>query len=196
MNPVKEIDLELWYILGFAFFFLIAVAGVMITFLIIYRRSKHPVSQDIRGNWIWETAWTTIPVFIALSMFWIGWSSYAGLRNVPKGALEINVTGQQFSWLFDYPSGKESEGDLVVPLGIPVRLNITSVDVIHGFYLPAFRIKMDAVPNMKTYAWFLADKLGQYDIMCTVYCGVGHSGMTGKLRIVSQDDYQKWLQKD
>jgi len=196
MNPVKGIDLAFWYILGVSIILLVGITVVMIAFTIIYRRSKHRESADIRGNWKLELIWTVIPTLIAVSMFIVGWSSYTGLRTVPPEAMVIEVTAQQFSWLFDYPSGKESEGELVVPVGMPVRLNITSVDVLHGFYLPAFRIKIDAVPNVKSYAWFLADKIGVYDIMCTVYCGVDHSHMTAKLRIVSNDEYQQWLQKN
>ncbi len=195
MNPVRGIDQAFWYILGVSVVLLVGITVVMVTFAIIYRRSKHPVSADIRGNWKLEVVWTVIPTLIALSMFAIGWSSYTGLRTVPPGALVIDVTAQQFSWLFDYPGGKESEGELVVPVGKPIKLNITSIDVLHGFYLPAFRVKVDAVPNMKTYGWFFADKVGEYDIMCTVYCGVDHSQMTAKLRIVPNDDYLKWLQK-
>lgn len=195
MNPVRGIDQAFWYILGISVVLLVGITTVMITFAIIYRRSKHPVSADIRGNWKLEVLWTVIPTLIALSMFAIGWSSYTGLRSVPPGALVIDVTAQQFSWLFDYPGGKESEGELVVPLGKPVKLNITSIDVLHGFSLPAFRVKIDAVPNMKTYGWFLADKIGEYDIMCTVYCGTDHSQMTAKLRIVPNDEYLQWLQK-
>ena len=196
MNPVKGIDLAFWYILGVSIILLVGITVVMIAFTIIYRRSKHRESTDIRGNWKLELIWTVIPTLIAVSMFIVGWSSYTGLRTVPPEAMVIEVTAQQFSWLFDYPSGKESEGELVVPVGMPVRLNITSVDVLHGFYLPAFRIKIDAVPNVKSYAWFLADKIGVYDIMCTVYCGVDHSHMTAKLRIVSNDEDQQWLQKN
>jgi cytochrome c oxidase subunit II len=195
MNPVKGIDLAFWYILGFSVVLLIGITTVMIVFTIIYRRDRNPKPADIRGNWKLEVIWTVIPTLIALSMFYVGWSSYLGLRTVPPGALEVAVTAQQFSWLFDYPEGKESEGELVVPVGKPVKLNITSVDVLHGFYLPAFRVKIDAVPKMKTYGWFLPDKVGEYDIMCTVYCGTEHSSMTAKLRIVPQNEYQQWLQK-
>jgi cytochrome c oxidase subunit II len=195
MNPVRGIDQAFWYILGISVVLLVGITAVMILFAIIYRRSKHPVSADIRGNWKLEVIWTVIPTLIALSMFAIGWSSYTGLRTVPSDALIIDVTAQQFSWLFDYPGGKESEGELVVPLGKPVKLNITSIDVLHGFSLPAFRVKVDAVPKMKTYAWFLPDKVGDYDIMCTVYCGTDHAHMTAKLRVVSENEYLQWLQQ-
>ena len=195
MNPVKGIDLAFWYILGFSVVLLVGITTVMIAFTIVYRRSRHPEAADIRGNWKLEVIWTVIPTLIALSMFAVGWSSYTGLRTVPAGALEIEVTAQQFSWIFNYPEGKESEGELVVPVGKPIKLNITSIDVLHGFYLPAFRVKMDAVPKMKTYGWFLAEKIGEYDIMCTVYCGTDHSQMTAKLRIVPTNEYLQWLQK-
>ena len=195
MNPVKGIDLAFWYILGFSVVLLVGITVVMIAFTIIYRRSRHPEAADIRGNWMLEVVWTVIPTLIALSMFAVGWSSYTGLRTVPAGALEVEVTAQQFSWIFTYLEGKESEGELVVPVGKPVKLNITSIDVLHGFYLPAFRVKIDAVPKMKTYGWFFADKVGEYDIMCTVYCGTDHSQMTAKLRIVPTNEYLQWLQK-
>jgi cytochrome c oxidase subunit II len=195
MNPAKGIDLAFWYILGFSVILLIGITAVMIAFTIIYRRDRNPEPADIRGNWKLEAIWTIIPTLIALSMFYVGWSSYLGLRTVPTGAMEIAVTAQQYSWLFNYPDGKESEGELVVPVGKPVKLNITSVDVLHGFYLPAFRVKIDAVPKMKTYGWFLPDKIGEYDIMCTVFCGTEHSSMTAKLRIVPQNEYLQWLQK-
>lgn len=195
MNPVIGIDQAFWYILGFSIVLLVGITMVMIIFAIIYRRSKNPESADIRGNWKLEVIWTVVPTLIALSMFYVGWSSYLGLRTVPAGALEIAVTAQQYSWLFNYPDGKESESELVVPVGKPVKLNITSVDVLHGFSLPAFRLKIDAVPKMKTYGWFLADKIGEYDIMCTVFCGTDHSSMTAKLRIVPQNEYQQWQQK-
>ena len=195
MNPVKGVDLAFWYILGFSIVLLVGITTVMIAFTIIYRRSRHPEAADIRGNWKLEVIWTIIPTLIALSMFAVGWSSYTGLRTVPAGALEVEVTAQQFSWIFTYPEGKESEGELVVPLGKPVKLNITSIDVLHGFYLPAFRVKIDAVPKMKTYGWFFADKVGDFDIMCTVYCGTDHSQMTAKLRIVPTNEYLQWLQK-
>lgn len=195
-STVRHVDQTFWYILGFAFFFLILIATMMIVFVIKYRRSVHPVPSDIRDNWKLETAWTLIPTFIALSMFYFGWDSYLGLRNVPPGAIEIDVEGQMFSWLFFYPDGKESENLLEVPVRTPVKLNISSADVIHSLYIPAFRIKVDAVKGMKTYEWFFPDKEGTYDLFCAEYCGTNHSKMSGKVKVVPLDEYHRWLKED
>jgi len=195
-NPVAQVDQTFLYILGFSVLLLIVITVVMIYFVIRYRRSKNPDPSDIRDNWKLEIAWTIIPTAIALSMFYFGWSSYMGLRNVPPGAVEINVEAQMFSWLFIYPNDKESENDLVVPEGKPIKLNITSLDVLHSLFIPAYRVKVDAVKGMNTYVWFYADKSGKYDIMCAEYCGRDHSLMRAVLRIVPEEEYKAWLELD
>ena len=129
-------------------------------------------------------------------MFYFGWSSYTGLRNVPENAIEIEVIAQQFSWIFVYPNDKETENDLVVPLGLPIKLNVTSTDVLHSLYIPAYRIKVDAVNRRYNYAWFLPDKLGSFFVQCTEFCGVGHAEMTATLRIVPLLEYEQWLEQD
>jgi cytochrome c oxidase subunit II len=196
MNPVQGVDQTFWYILGISALLLTGITVVMIYFAVRYRRSKHPVPEDIRDNYKLEIVWTIIPTLIALSMFVIGWRSYVGLRTVPADAIQIEVLAQMFSWIFVYDNDKESENELVVPQGHAIKLNISSLDVIHSFYVPAFRIKVDAVKGMPTYAWFYADEKGEYDIQCTEYCGVGHSEMVAKLRIVDEDEYEKWLEKE
>jgi cytochrome c oxidase subunit 2 len=168
----------------------------MIFFVIRYRRSKNPEPADIRGNLFLEIAWVIIPTFIALSMFISGWKSYTGLRNVPKNTMEISVIGQSFSWIFIYPNEKETENLLVVPVNKPVKLNLTSDDVLHSLYIPAFRIKIDAVKGMHTYAWFLPEETGEYNFQCTEFCGSGHSDMVGTLKVVTFEEYKKWLEKD
>lgn len=196
VNPVKQVDQAFYYILGISLVMLVLITLTMVVFVIKYRRSKHPYPEDIRGNWKLEVIWTVIPTIIFLSMFSFGWSSYTGLRSVPSGALEIEVEAQMFSWLFYYPEGKESENELVVPLGKAIKLTITSMDVLHSLYVPAFRVKADAVKGMTTYVWFNADKIGDYDIMCAEYCGVDHALMKGIVRVVSPEEYQAWLEED
>lgn len=195
MSPAQGVDVAFWYIFAVSMFFLIGITAAMIYFAVKYRRSKHPIPADIRDNWMLETVWTVIPTIIALSMFVVGWSSYLGLRNVPDDAIEITVYAQQYSWIFVYPNDKETEGELVVPLGKPVKLIINSEDVNHSFSLPAFRIKVDAVPGMATYAWFPADRIGEFDILCTEYCGVDHAAMVAKLNIVPEEAYEQWLEE-
>ncbi|MBT8328116.1 MAG: cytochrome c oxidase subunit II [Desulfofustis sp.] len=196
MDPVRGVDLAFWYILGISVLLLIAITVVMIYFVIRYRRSKHPEPADIRDNLNLEVVWTVLPTLIALTMFWVGWKSYIGLRDVPEDALEIEVAGQMYSWIFLYPNEKETEGELVVPLGKAVKLNIESWDVLHSFYIPSYRIKVDAVPGMATYAWFMADKVGEYDIFCTEYCGIEHAYMLAKLKIVPEQEYLTWLETE
>jgi cytochrome c oxidase subunit II len=196
INPATQVDQSFYFIIGFSFVFLFIITCVMIFFVIRYRRSKNPQPSDIRGNLFLEIAWTVIPTFIALSMFVSGWESYTGLRNVPKNTMEISVIGQSFSWIFIYPNEKETENLMVVPVGKPVKLNLTSDDVLHSLYIPSFRIKIDAVKGMNTYAWFLPEKTGEYDFQCAEFCGSGHSDMVGKLKVVSQEEYEKWLKED
>ncbi len=196
LNPVEQIDQAFLYIAGFSFVLLLLITATMAYFVFRYRRSAHPVSADIRGNWKLEFVWIVIPTIVALSMFWVGWSSYTGLRNVPAGALEIDVIGQKYAWLFVYPNEKEAVNEFVVPLGKPVKLNITSDDVLHSFFLPAYRIKVDAVGGMETFAWFMADRLGEYDVHCAEYCGTGHAEMNAKLKIVDPPLYAAWLESD
>ena len=196
MDPVRGVDLAFWYILGISLLLLVGITAVMIYFVIRYRRSKHPDPVDIRDNLNLEVVWTVLPTLIALTMFWVGWQSYIGLRDVPEDAIEIEVAGQMFSWIFTYPNDKETEGELVVPYGKAVKLNIGSWDVLHSFYIPSYRIKVDAVPGMPTSAWFKADKVGEYDILCTEFCGVGHSYMLAKLKIIPEDEYLTWLEQE
>jgi len=195
-DSVARVDAAFLYILGISLALLVFITVLMIYFAIRYRRSKNPEPSDIRGNWILETAWTAIPTVLVLSMFYFGWQSYLGLRNVPEDALEIDVIGQQFTWIFMYPNEKVAENELVVPQGRPIKLNITAEDVNHSLFIPAFRIKMDAVPGLDSYTWFFADEIGQYDVLCAEYCGIAHSEMIAVLRIVPDSEYRAWLAED
>jgi cytochrome c oxidase subunit 2 len=195
-NAVQQVDTAFILIIGFSLVMLALITGLMIYFVIRFRRSRNPEPSDIRGNWRLEAAWTLIPSLIALGMFYVGWDSYLGLRTVPKGALEIQVIGQQYSWVFIYPNDKVTEGELVVPGGKAVKLNISSEDVLHSLYIPAFRVKVDAVPGMETFAWFQADRPGTFTILCAEFCGEAHSDMTALLRIIPEEEYLVWLDQD
>ena len=193
LNPVSGIDKALAYIIGFSFILWIAITIAMVYFVWRYHEKRHPQAVDSRGNLKLEIVWMVIPLIIVLSMFYYGWESYMGLRNVPPDALNIDVKARMFEWEFDYPGGKQSQDVIVVPEGKAVRLNIESEDVVHSLSIPAFRIKVDAVKGLPTYAWFQADKAGEYTIFCTEYCGVGHSDMTATLKVVPYDEYKTWL---
>ena len=195
MDPVVGIDRAFWYIFIVSAVLLTGITVAMIYFVIRYRRSRHPYPADIRGNWKLELAWTVIPTIIALSMFVVGWKSFTGLRTVPAGSVQIQVLAQMFTWIFVYNNDKESENLLVVPEHTPIKLNVESLDVIHSFYLPAFRVKVDAVKKFPTYVWFRTQGPGEFDIMCTEYCGIDHSKMLAKLKVVTRKDYDAWLAK-
>ncbi|MBM9513519.1 cytochrome c oxidase subunit II [Desulfogranum marinum] len=196
MDPVLGVDRAFWYIFIVSAIFLAGITVVMVYFVFRYRRAKHPQPADIRDNWKLELLWTVIPTIIALSMFWVGWQSYTGLRNVPAGAVQIEALGQMFSWIFIYDNDKETENELVVPAHTPIKLNIESLDVLHSFYIPAFRVKADAVKNFPTYVWFRTNEPGQYDILCAEYCGLDHSQMVAKLTVLPKNQYQEWLDQE
>lgn len=196
MDPVVGVDKAFWYILVISAVLLTGITLVMVYFVIRYRRSRNPQPEDIRGNWQLELLWTVIPTVVALSMFVVGWNSYTGLRSVPAGAMEVQVVAQMFSWIFVYDNDKESEDLLVVPEHTPIKLNIESLDVIHSFYLPAFRVKADAVKGLPTYVWFRSGDPGVFDIMCAEYCGLDHARMLAKLKVVPHAEYEAWLQQE
>jgi cytochrome c oxidase subunit II len=193
VSPVTQIDNAFIYIIGVSLVILTLITIAMIYFVFRYSRKRNPKPTDIRGNWFLELIWTIIPTAIALSMFYIGWTSYISLRDVPPDAIQIKVAGEMFAWVFEYPNGKEVYEEMVVPVGKPIKMNVTSSDVLHSFFVPAFRIKVDAVPEMTTYAWFLPDSIGTYDILCAEFCGTGHADMTGRIKVVSEEEYNTWL---
>jgi cytochrome c oxidase subunit II len=127
-------------------------------------------------------------------MFYYGWSGYLSLRNVPKDAMEVTATARMWSWSFSYANGKTSP-KLYVPVGKPVLVNLVSQDVLHGFFIPAFRVKHDVVPGMKNHVWFVADRAGSYDLFCSVYCGTSHSAMITTVEALPPAEFAAWLQK-
>ena len=190
-NSADKIDATLSYILQIEVVLLTIVTAAMIFFVIKYRRKKGRASQNIEGSMLLEIVWTIIPTILVLVMFYIGWRGFINIRTTPKEVMVIKVIGRQFSWLFSYGNGKQGD-TLRVPAGKPMKLLLTSRDVIHCLYIPAFRIKEDCVPNMETYLWFTAKEPGTYDIFCTEYCGLGHSGMLSKVIVMPEKEFQEW----
>jgi len=190
-NSAVNVDSAFYRMLGMEIVLLVLVTAAMIFFVIKYRRKEKTVPENIEGSTFLEIIWTIIPTLLVLVMFYIGWVSFDSIRAVPKEAMRIRVTARQWSWLFSYENGRQSS-DLRVPVGEPVKLLLTSQDVIHSFYIPAFRIKEDCVPKMETYLSFTADETGTYDIFCTEYCGLGHSGMLSKVVAMSDKDFDSW----
>lgn len=191
-NAIADVDKTFMLIFGVSAAILVLITATMIYFVFRYSKKRNPVPTDIDGNVTAEIIWTVVPTLLVLGMFYYGWTSYQGLRTVPEDAMPVGVTARMWSWTFTYENGRKSD-TLVAPVGKPVKLNINSRDVIHGLYIPAFRIKVDAVPGMATHAWFAAQKEGEHDLFCSVYCGLKHADMLAKVRIVSDEEFQKWL---
>ncbi|MBU1039497.1 MAG: cytochrome c oxidase subunit II [Proteobacteria bacterium] len=192
VNAVAAVDNTFLLIFGISAALLLLITAAMIYFVIRYDRKKHPVAADFSSNLWAEVIWIVLPTLLVLGMFWSGWHSFRALRDAPAGALPIIVTARMWSWDFEYPNGKHS-GTLIVPVGKAVKLSLTSKDVIHGFFAPAFRLKIDTVPGMTSHGWFRADKEGEYVIFCSVYCGLQHARMTSAIKAVSQEAFERFL---
>ncbi|MBW6508465.1 MAG: cytochrome c oxidase subunit II [Desulfuromonadales bacterium] len=196
-NPTAQlVDGVMIYIFGLSLLLLLGITIVTIYFVVKYRRSRHPEpTSDVDHNIVLEAVWTVLPTLIVLTMFWYGWVNYVGLTEVPEDAIEVKATARMWSWQFEYEDGRR-ENRLYVPANTPVKVRLQSTDVIHSFFVPAFRIKKDMVPGLETYVWFEAPKPGSYDIFCTEYCGVGHADMVTTIEALSAEDYAAWLVAD
>jgi cytochrome c oxidase subunit 2 len=186
-----KVDAVFLYIFALTIAFLVLITFLMIYFTVRFRRSRAGTAQDIHGHTGLELTWTLVPLALFLTMFYYGWTNYRYLREVPRDAMAIKVTARQWAWSFTYPSGRQTS-ELFVALGRPIRLDLHSLDVLHGFYIPAFRIKADVVPGKDNYTWFQATQLGDFDIECTVMCGVNHSYMLSKVHVIPEADFSLW----
>lgn len=191
-NFVYGVDKAFYIILGIAFFFLIGITALMVYFIIKYNKKRNPKPTQIKDNMLLETTWTIVPLILVLLMFYYGYIYFLPLRKVPKDAMVVKTTGMMWKWIFEYPNGKQSN-ELIVPLNKPVKLNLISKDVIHGLFIPAYRLKEDVVPGKNNYTWFIPQKLGNYDIFCSYYCGVQHSFMSSLVKVVPEDEFNKWV---
>lgn len=191
-NLSADVDNVFLLIIGISTLFLVAITVVMIYFVYRYREKRNPVPTEIHGSTTLELIWTIIPTLIALMMFWYGWKAWIPVRNPPKDSMTITVTARMWSFSFDYPNGQVSNV-LIVPKGKPVRLNLHATDINHSIFIPAFRIKQDAIPGRNNFVWFIATKEGSYNLFCTEYCGLRHSYMNAEVRVVSEADFNKWF---
>jgi cytochrome c oxidase subunit II len=190
-----NVDSVFYLILGVGIFFFILVISLAAFFIFKYhRRAGVPSAQTADHNIKLEIVWTVIPLIIVIIIFFMGFSVFLKLNIAPKDALEIKVTGQKWMWTFDYPNGATTANDLMVPAGKPIKLIMSSTDVIHSFFVPDFRVKMDVLPNRYTTLWFEAPNPGEHEIFCSQYCGRGHSEMVGRVKVLSEIDYANWLQ--
>lgn len=193
-TAAAQTDGLFYFILYLSAFFFAAIIAATVYFAVAYRRrSPDQKTHPTEGNNTIEFVWSAIPTLLLLVIFAWGFVGWLNLTVPPDNAVEIRVTGQKWVWSFDYPRDGISADTITVPVGRPVKLTMSSVDVLHSFYVPAFRIKRDVLPNRYTVAWFEATQEGEFPILCTEYCGTGHSRMLSKVKVVSAAAYEAWI---
>lgn len=189
-----NIDLLYDYLFWFSLISFALVIGLMIFFTIRFSRKR--IDPDKTPYIIGHTAtemFVSIFLFIVVMVvFYWGWIDYSKMYKAPADAIEINVLAKQWLWEFEYANGRKMLNKIVVPEGKPVKLIMTSADVLHSFYVPNFRIKQDVIPNRYTSVWFNATLTGDHQVFCAEYCGTAHSQMLGKVTVVPAEEYQRW----
>ena len=190
----SRVDALYFYLLAVSGFFAVLIAILVIVFAIKYRRrSETELPRGIEGSLKLEVAWTAIPLAIAMSFFFWGAKLFFAMNIPPNDALEVYVVGKQWMWKVQHADGQREINELHVPVNRAVRLTMTSEDVIHDFFVPAFRMKKDVLPGRYTTAWFHATRPGRYHLFCAQYCGTKHSAMIGWIDVMEPADFQAWL---
>jgi cytochrome c oxidase subunit 2 len=191
-----EVDALFFFMLAGSAFFTVLIVVVILVFIVKYRRrTEDGVGEDVEGKAtrILEITWSVIPLVLLMIGFFWGVKVYFRSARPPANAMELFVIGKQWMWKIEHPSGKREINQLHVPVGQPVKLTMTSEDVIHDFSIPAFRMKMDVIPGRYTTAWFEATKPGVYHLFCDQYCGTDHSKMAGQVVVLPPHEYEAWL---
>jgi cytochrome c oxidase subunit 2 len=189
-----QVDGLFFFMVAVTALFSIGIAAALILFAVKYRRkSENEVGYAIHGSLALELLWTIIPLCIAMVMFAWGAKVFFDLFRAPAGAMEVYVVGKQWMWKVQHMEGQREINELHVPVGRPVKLIMGSEDVIHSFYIPAFRVKADVIPGRYNQLWFTATQPGRYHLFCAEYCGTKHSGMIGSIIAMEPTAYQAWL---
>ncbi len=188
------VDSLYWFVIAISVFFSVGIFAAIFYFALRYsRKSAGEIPKPIHGSLALEITWSVIPFLITMVMFGWGTTLFFSNFHPPEGAMEIFVTGKQWMWKLQHPEGQREINELHVPVGRAVKLTMATEDVIHSFYVPAFRVKKDVVPGMYSTMWFEPTKPGKYHLFCAEYCGNQHSGMIGTVHVLSQPDYEAWL---
>lgn len=189
-----QVDALYFYLIAVSVFFSLLIAGAILYFAIKYRRrSESELPHGVEGSLKLEIAWSVIPLLISLTFFFWGANVFFAINRPPNDAIEVSVVGKQWMWKFQHADGQREINELHVPVGRAVRLSMASEDVIHSFYVPAFRLKRDVLPGRIATLWFEATKPGRYHLFCAEYCGTKHSGMIGWLEVMEPTAFQAWL---
>ncbi len=189
-----DVDHLLFFLLAVSIFFTVLIFGAIFVFAIKYRRrSDGELPRAIHGSIPLEIVWSIIPLGLTMVMFTWGASLFFEESRPPDNAMSIYVVGKQWMWKLQHMGGQREINELHIPVGRPVRLTMTSEDVIHSFFVPAFRTKQDVLPGRYTTTWFTPTKTGKYHLFCAEYCGTNHSRMIGWVYVMKPQDYQAWL---
>src|SRR5437773_7104624 len=189
-----RVDALYFFLIVVSAFFSVLIARLIVFYAVKYRRrSPDSVGASFHGGMALELTWTIMPLFIAIVIFVWGASVFFAMSRPPDETLNIYVVGKQWMWKFQHLDGQREIDELHVPVGRPVKLIMTSEDVIHDVFVPAFRVKADVIPGRYTHLWFEPTKAGTYHLFCAEYCGTRHSGMIGQVVVMEPNDYQTWL---
>ena len=189
-----RVDALFYFLVAVTVFFAALIFFMIVVFAVKYRRrSEDERPRPIEGNFWLEILWSAIPLGLTMVMFVWGAIIYFDIYNPPNDALEIGIVGRQWMWKAQHAEGQREINELHVPVGQAVKLTMTSEDVIHDVFLPAFRIKQDVLPGRYTTLWFQATKAGEYPLFCAQYCGTQHSGMVGRVVVLEPAEFEKWL---
>ncbi len=189
-----EVDALYLYLIIISAVFTIGIVVAVFFFFVRYReKERFATGAEIHGSIALETIWSIIPFVISMTIFLGGAIVYYNQYRPPVDAMEIYVVGKQWMWKFQHETGQREINELHVPVGRKVRLTMTTEDVLHDVYIPAFRTKADVIPGRYTYLWFEATKPGKYHLFCAEYCGLNHSGMGGWVYVMEQSDYDNWM---
>ncbi|MEZ4295641.1 MAG: cytochrome c oxidase subunit II [Polyangiaceae bacterium] len=190
-----RVDSLFGFTLVYSVFFTLLIAGLLFAFGLKYRRGRQTgeVARSRRASAWLEIVWSVVPLGIMLITYGWGARVYLDMARPPAGADEYFVVARQWMWKVQHPEGPREINELHVPVGRAIKLTMTSEDVIHSFYVPAFRMKMDVLPNRTTTEWFRAKKPGVYHLFCAEYCGTNHSAMIGRVVVMEPLDYERWL---
>ncbi|TKG91159.1 cytochrome c oxidase subunit II [Puteibacter caeruleilacunae] len=192
-NLVAGVDKAFWVILTISFIFLIGLTITMLYFVYKYNKKRNPKATQIEGSIKLEIIWTTIPLALVLLMFYYGWQGYTPVTgDPPDDAMEVTAVARMWSFQFQYENGKKTD-TLYLPKDKPVKINMKSLDVIHGLFIPAFRVKSDMVPGRDDmFRWFIPHLEGKFDLFCTEYCGLSHSYMYTSAVVMPEDKFNEW----
>lgn len=195
-TTASKVDAVMIFETGVLLFFTFFVLFLIVFLGLRYRRGSRVNRERPPGhNVLIEVVWIGVPLAIAMVMFAWGAIVFFEIYSPPADAVEIPVIGKQWMWKIQHPEGKKEINELHVPIGQAVKLKMISQDVIHSFFIPAFRVKQDVLPGRYTYLWFRPNRVGTYHLFCAEYCGTNHSVMGGLIHIMEPSDYERWLRE-